>query len=151
MSGAAPPPCCASLPAALSSLLLLSLSISNTLRTFRASFFDNRYFSNEFWCKLYDVQSLKAIFNGIYRSLMHTQTALDNPSKAALLNPDAHNNKLLRKMFSLFDDLLELVHKSLREISYPKFVGSTIGRDLRKRLEHADWARQEFSDKGLHI
>ena len=97
------------------------------------------------------MQSLKAIFNGIYRSLMHIQSALDSPSNAALLNPEAHNNKLLRKMFSLFDDLLELVHKSLREVSYPKFVGSTIGRDLRTRLENADRARQEFSDKGLQI
>ena len=43
--------------------------------------------------------------------------------------------QMLRKMFTLFDDVEELVYTSLRSNSYPQFVQSTIGAELRKLLE----------------
>ena len=52
----------------------------------------------------------------------------------------------------LFDDLLDVVHKSLREESYPNFVArSQIGIDLAKRLKLAEDAQMRFADKGLHF
>ncbi len=95
---------------------------------------------------------MKAIFNGIYRSLISIQNGIENPPHTAFLDAEGHEHRLLRKLFVLFDDLLDVVHKSLREESYPNFVArSQIGIDLAKRLKLAEDAQMRFADKGLHF
>ena len=101
---------------------------------------------------MYNVDTMKSIFNGIYRSLISIQNGIENPPHTALLDAKGHEHRMLRKLFVLFDDLLDVVHKSLREESYPNFVArSQIGIDLAKRLKLAEDAQMRFADKGLHF
>jgi hypothetical protein len=107
-----------------------------------------KYFSNEFWCNLYDVKEIKNLFLSIYNALVSITDTLEklekkqnsssspgSPSGSGLSgNTKIHENKLLRKLFVVFDDVLDLVYKSLVHKSYPKFVQSNIGVDLRNRL-----------------
>ena len=119
-------------------IFLLSLSI-------------DRYFSNEFWCNLYDSKMIKDMFLSIYNSLLDLTHQQESPPRSASLTPEAHLHKLFRMLFVVFDDVLEMVYKSLTETSYPKFVQSDIGLDLRARLSMGAEARQQFGSKGIDM
>lgn len=130
--------------------MMLDVEVKDMVRQARGIV--KKYFSNQKWCKLYNVDTMKAIFNGIYRSLISIQNGIENPPHTAFLDAEGHEHRLLRKLFVLFDDLLDVVHKSLREESYPNFVArSQIGIDLAKRLKLAEDAQMRFADKGLHF
>lgn len=63
-----------------------------------------------------------------------------------LYNAEANVQKLTKKLFEVFDYTLSMVYKSLTEISYPKFVQSDIGLDLRQRLS----MNIESRNQGFH-
>ena len=109
------------------------------------------FFSNEFWCNLYDVQIIKNQFLCIYNQLSSIMSELESPTtaKQTYNQEELLHQKLTRKLFEVFDDTLSMVYKSLTEISYPKFVKSDIGEDLKQRLTMEAETREQFGTKIL--
>lgn len=114
-----------------------------------------QFFSNEFWCNLYDVKEIKGLFLSIYNSLVEITNELESPPRGSKkkdgTSTDVHLTKLFRRLFIVFDDVLDMVYKSLVYTSYPKFVQSEIGMDLRQRLTMGVEARQQFGNEGMDV
>ena len=90
-----------------------------------------RYFSNEFWCKLYDVKLVKNQFITIFKTLTNIMEELESneSTNATKFNYEAKMSKLTKLLFEVFDYTMNMVYKSLTEISYPVSI-SIIKRNL---------------------
>jgi hypothetical protein len=129
------------------------------LLVLRARNLVKKYFSDEYWHSLYDKKQITQLYREVYRRMLSVQAkavaagkweaeclarlqrTADQGKASAILSLEesaelaVKQQQMLRKMFTLFDDVEELVYTSLRSNSYPQFVQSTIGAELRKLLE----------------
>ena len=120
-----------------------------------------KFYSNPYWCKLFEKNQINSTFRELYRNLMIIQTEMqttdqqtekENVTVAKIVkshgvtaakrmhdsNEERQKNaheQLLNKLYHFFDKIQSLIHNQLVTQSYPKFLTSDIGLELLKLLE----------------